>query len=171
MRNLRNVPRRGSHLPVLMKLFPMTTGPILELGYGVYSTIYLHWACYVTKRRLVTYEDNPDFYRFALQFRSDYHEVYCISDWDAIDISEPWSIAFIDHGAKAPNGRTFRRYIEISRLTHAQYVVAHDAENSSARNYKYHRIYPLFKYKYKYGGASPHTVVLSNTHDLSEFTV
>lgn len=165
MRNLRNVPRRGSHLPVLMKLLPMTTGPILELGYGVYSTIYLHWACYVTKRRLVTYEDNPDFYRFANQFRNDYHEVHCIKNWDELDPSEPWGIAFVDHGQEG------RRYKDIARLTHAQYVVAHDAENGSARRYKYHRVYPLFKYKYKYGGASPHTVVLSNTHDLSEFTV
>ena len=161
MRNLRNLPHRGSHLPVLMKLFPMTTGPILELGCGVYSTIYLHWACYPTKRRLVTYEDNPRFYKFANQFARDFHEIHCIKDWDLINVAEPWGIAFVDHGQEG------HRYIEISHLTHAEYVVAHDAENSSNHKYHYDRIHHLFKYRTKYNKAYPYTGIFSNFHDLS----
>jgi len=162
MRNYKNLPHRGSHLPVLMKLVPMTSGPILELGCGVYSTIYLHWACYPTKRRLVTYEDNPEFYRFAKQFSSDYHKVHCIKNWDEVDPKEQWGIAFVDHG------KNIRRWMDISRLTHADYVVAHDAENSSNHVYRYTKIHNLFKYRYKYNKAHPYTAIFSNKHDLSE---
>lgn len=165
MRELKNIPRRGSHLPVLMKLVPLTTGPILELGCGVFSTIYLHWACYAAKRRLITYEDNPAFYRFIQRYANDYHEIRCIKDWAELDPAENWSVAFVDHGQEA------RRYLDIARLTHAEYVVAHDAENGNAHKYHYERIYKLFKSRYKYGGASPHTAVFSNTHDLTGFTV
>lgn len=161
MRALRNIPRRGSHLPVLMTLVQQTTGPILELGAGVYSTTYLHWACYHTKRRLVTYEDNPQFHSWTRQFASDYHEVRCIRSWDELDPSGPWAIAFVDHGQEG------HRYRDIARLTHAEYVVAHDAENGNNHRYHYHRIYRLFRSRFKYGLASPHTAVFSNLHDVS----
>ena len=35
----------GSHLPVLIHLMNHTTGDVLELGTGLYSTPYLHHAC------------------------------------------------------------------------------------------------------------------------------
>lgn len=165
MRYLRNLPHRGSHLPVLMKLFQMTSGPILELGCGVYSSIYLHWACYPTKRRLVTYEDNPKFYQFIKPFSRDYHEIHCIRSWDELNPNEPWGIAFVDHGQNK------RRYIEISKLTHSDYVVAHDAENSSNHVYQYTRIHPLFKYRFKYNKARPFTAIFSNKHNLSNIEI
>ena len=36
----------GTHLPVLMDIVSKTDGPILEIGTGVFSTPYLHWACF-----------------------------------------------------------------------------------------------------------------------------
>jgi len=165
MRNYRNLPHRGSHLPVLMKLLPMTSGPILELGAGVYSTIYLHWACFPEKRRLVTYEDNPEFHRFARQFANDYHEIRCIRNWDELDPTGPWDIAFVDHGQDR------RRWMDIAKLTHAQYVVAHDAENSDSHKYHYERIHPLFKYRWKYNKTLPYTAVFSNFHDVRNLEI
>jgi len=160
---MRLKPNRGSHLPILMKAVYDTTGPILELGCGLYSTTPLHWACWVPKRKLVTYESNPDYYDFLNRYETEFHEVHCITDWDAIDISGPWSVAFIDH-EPAP-----RRGIELERLQHAEYVVAHDSEGRNDHKYGLSRAAPLFKYKYEYGGAFPHTTVYSNAHDLADF--
>lgn len=159
----RLYPNRGSHLPVLIKLVSMTDGPILELGCGLYSTTFLHWACRGKKRKLVTYEHNPDFYDFAKEYENEYHEVHCIDDWDSIEISKPWSIAFVDH---EPG---LRRWQEVSRLVHADYVVCHDTNNAFNRKYGYFKIYGLFEYRWKYTGATPHTTIFSNKNDVRNF--
>lgn len=152
-------------MPVLMKITHMTSGPILELGSGMYSTCYLHWACYPMKRKLVTYESKAEWFDFAKQFSTDFHSVHFVENWDVPDLSEPWSMAFVDH---APDER---RLEEIKRLLHAEYIVVHDTENRSDRKYKFSSILKLFKYRYKYSDAYPHTSVFSNKHDLANFTV
>lgn len=160
---LRLRPNRGSHLPILMKAVAETDGPILELGSGVYSTSPLHWACWLPKRKLVTYESNPRFYDFLRAYERDYHEVHCIDDWDSIDISGPWSVALVDH---EPG---FRRGIELARLTHAEYVVCHDSEKRTDHKYHFSDSRHLFKYEYEYKATRPHTTIFSNTHDVSDF--
>ena len=77
-----------------MKILQMTQGPVLELGCGLYSTTYLHWICFPTKRPLVTYENNPEYFEFLKEHETDFHKVHCIAHWDDIDISQPWSVAF-----------------------------------------------------------------------------
>jgi hypothetical protein len=89
--------------------------------------------------------------------------VHCIDDWDTIDISGPWSVAFVDH-EPGP-----RRWQEVERLQHAEYVVAHDTEGRHDHKYGFSRVAPLFKYQFEYGGAFPHTSVFSNTHDVTDF--
>ena len=160
---LRLNPKRGSHLPILMKAVAITDGPILELGSGLYSTTPLHWACWVAKRKLVTYESNPAFYDFLKAYETDFHEVHCIDDWDAVDLSPPWDVAFVDH---APDDR---RWLEVKRLAHAKYVVAHDSEGRNDRKYSFSKILHMFKYQFEYKDAFPHTSVWSNTHDVTNF--
>jgi hypothetical protein len=157
---------RGSFLPVLMKLVQETTGPILELGVGFCSTPYLHWACYNAKRPLASYESNPEYYEFAESWKDDFHKVYCVSDWDNTEFGgKHWSIAFLDH-TPGP-----RRGVEAMRLAHADYLVIHDSENRSARNYGLHRVFNNFKYRYKYTDAYPATSIWSNKHDVRKFEV
>jgi len=146
-----------------MKVVAETEGPILELGCGLYSTNPLHWACWLSKRKLVTYENNPQFYDFLKKYETDFHEVHCITDWDAIDISCPWSVAFVDH---EPG---LRRGVELARLQHAEYVVAHDTEGRNDRKYGFSKATHLFKYQFEYLHAFPHTSVYSNTHDVTDF--
>lgn len=161
---MRFAPHRGSFLPVLMKLIATTHGSILELGCGLYSTNPLHWACVPTKRRLVTVESNPEYFDFLKRYKSDFHQIHCC-DYDDVDYSEPWSIAFVDN---SPSGR---RIEDIKRLTHAQFVVAHDSENLNEKRYHYSRIFRLFKHRWKYSVTWPATSIFSNYHDLVEFTV
>lgn len=164
---LRFYPERGSHLPVLMKAVELTTGPILELGCGLYSTTPLHWACYVAKRKLVTYENNPDFYEFLKRYATDWHEVHCIDSWETVDLSGPWSVALVDH--EAGKDSKPRRVQEAAKLLHAEYVVCHDTESRNEKVHNWSRLFPLFKYRYWYRDARPNTTVFSNIHDVTDF--
>jgi len=159
---------RGSHLPVLTAIIPATTGPVVELGMGFCSSPYLHWACYPSKRRLVSFENNPRYYDYARSWKADFHEVHCIppDGWNNIDLSPSWAVAFVDH---SPNGR---RHEDIRCLVHADYVVIHDAENSAERDYHLSALRPLFKYRYKYTPPGvPYTALWSNKYDVRDFQV
>ncbi len=155
---------RGSHLPVLMKLLPMTDGPILELGGGYCSTPFLHWACHPTKRTVVTYENNPDYYDFVQRHQTQFHTVNCITDWDTIELSAPWSIAFVDQGPEEARVST------IKKLLHAEYVVVHDTQNRNRRRHGYPEVFRLFTSQYHYE-ADPPTSVLSNLHSFEGFSI
>ena len=160
-------PYRGSHLPLLMGAVQATSGPILELGCGVYSTLYLHWACYATKRKLVSYEDNPRYFPFANQFRSDYHDVINVENgaWDSVDLSGPYSVVLVDQGSEAV------RVAVMPRLVHIDYVVCHDT--GGGRRYNHNGVrdagMKVFKYAFHYDLAFPATSVFSSIHDLKEF--
>jgi len=166
-RQMRIGKSRGSYLPVLTTIVSQTTGPILELGVGFCSTPYLHWACYPTKRKLVSYENNPEYYKFANSWIDDFHDIYCVDveNYDNIDLTIPWAVAFVDH---SPG---IRRYHELKRLTHSDYVVIHDTENRNDRRYRTSRAAKLYKYRFKYDGAYPHTSVWSNKYDVTGFKV
>lgn len=147
----------GTHLPVLMKLMSITDGPVLEVGGGLYSTPFLHWACFQNKRELVTYEDTLTYFKITKRYNSDFHKVILVDNWDSMPIERYWDIAFIDH---APGER---RKIEIARLANfAKYIVVHDTESVQEELYGLKEIYPLFKYKYNYREAKPNTTILSN---------
>ena len=155
---------RGSYMPVLMRIMEMTAGPVFELGCGYVSTPYLHWACFVSKRKLVTFENNPAWYAFARRFSTDFHTAVFVEDWDKVDLSGECEVAFVDH---APNER--RRH-DIPRLAHAHYVVIHDTDDSKQRKYRFGRAIAGYKYQYKYKCTyGPATTVASNLHDLRHF--
>lgn len=153
--------RYGSHLPVLAKLVEITNGPILELGIGLYSTPYLHYACLPTKRKLSSYENHPRWLRYFRDSRNDYHDLNLMEDWDKLEINQIWDIALIDNDPEP------RRKEDAKRLAHnAKYIVLHDSEPERDDVLKYSEIYPLFKYRYDYTLVRPNTTVLSNYFDL-----
>lgn len=154
----------GSHLPVLIRAVSLTDGPVLEMGMGHNSSLFLHWACATTKRPLVSYESQPAFYRFANQFKRDFHQVFCISNWAKAEIEREWDVAFIDHNP------AWRRKEDIRRLANlAKYIVVHDTEGRNDSRFHYSEIFPLFKWQYNYDFYTPKTSVLSNFVDLSDF--
>ena len=153
----------GSHLPVLVRALKVTSGPVVELGAGMYSTPILHALCEAEGRRLVTYENAPEYYEWALRYQSSLHDVCKVDVWADVDLaSVNWAVAFVDH---APNGT---RWQEMLRLTHAEYVVAHDSNRGWRRKYNYDKAYPLFKYQKQYREKHPNTVVLSNIHPVEK---
>lgn len=160
----------GSHLPILSKIMGMTDGAVLELGSGLFSTPYLHWACFEKRRKLITYENKKAFLEtFIFDDKRElindykYHEMRFVenSDWDAIDLTEPWSVALIDHNPGP------RRKEEIKRLAdNTDYIIVHDTDKKNDWYYKYSEEYPLFKYRHD-TKIYPQTTVLSNLKDLS----
>jgi len=148
-----------------MKVLPLTTGPVLELGTGMYSTCYLHWACFPTKRTLVTYEGQAAWMDFAQQFAADFHTVQHITDWDAVDLSAPWSVVLVDHDiANVLRGKA------VEKVAHAEYVVCHDSNRPG--KYGYDVVFPQFKYQWQHRvGRNPYTTVVSNIHDLTRFRI
>lgn len=148
----------GTHLPALIKAVSRTEGPILELGTGMFSTPYLHYACYEDKRKLVSYESDPEYYEWAKLFENEYHQVIFVEDWNALDLSGHWSVALID---QLPRER--RRFDIVKLKDNVDYIIAHDAKARIEDSYyKYSRVYPLFKYVEFFGRERPFTVALSN---------
>lgn len=153
-----------SHMPVLIRLIEKTTGPVFELGSGIYSTPFLHWACFETQRPLVTFEGRPEWAKMLDSFgarpgrRFDYHTWVDAQDWDAVDLSGPCSVALVDHDV------AHRRYKEVLRLSHAEFVIAHDAGDHAKEN-GYDKIGDAFKYQFVYTRSYPRTAILSNYHD------
>jgi len=135
-------------------------GDVLELGAGIYSTPILHNLCDAQGRKMVTYESDPDFYEWAAHYQTPFHDVRKVERWSDIDISMPWAVAFVDH---APDDK---RWEDVARLAHAEYVVIHDSDAKWEHKYRFSKAYPLFKYVRQYRELHPNTAVLSNLHAL-----
>jgi len=155
--------RYGSHLPVLIKAVGLTTGPIVEFGSGINSTIFLHWACNETGRKLLTVESDWQYYKEYKKLRCDYHSVQHIRKWTDDVASGKWSVVLIDHHPREPkvNAGPLRAKDAI-RFADSEYVIMHDSDH-----YDYSKVYPKFKYRYEYTKAKPNTVVLSNYYDFN----
>jgi hypothetical protein len=150
----------GSHLVALTKVIPITTGDVLEMGTGLYSTPYLHWACF-GKRKLVSYDNNPTYIKYAMPFSNNEHQVIFVEKWEDANIEKEWDVALID------NEPSYRRKEEIKRLSsYSKYIIVHDTEDRNLKDYMFDEIYPLFKYRYDFSQVRPQTTVLSNFTSL-----
>lgn len=116
----------GSHLVPLMACICQTDGPVLELGIGHFSTPILHAVCTNMARKLVSVEDNVEWYKaFNQGYDFGVHHIYNKS-YDEIDSlwKEQWGVVFIDN---SPGGE--RRKIDfMNAISVSDYVVVHDYE-------------------------------------------
>ena len=162
-------PKYCSYIPALLTALGKIDGDVLELGSGLYSTPLLHWVCLEQDRLLVTYENDQRYYDLAKlcddkSIKNPKHEIHFVEDWDLIDIEKPWGVVLVDHGPG------LRRREEIKRLaSYAQCLVIHDSNGRREHMYHYSEIYHLFKYKRVFSNGMPHSVVLSNFVDVSEW--
>lgn len=156
----------GSHLPILSRMLELTDGAILELGTGVWSTALMDLMASQTKRKVISYDNDPKWHDANKKWQSDYHDIRLIPEdgWDDIDLKEHvWSVAFLDHKPAK------RRKEDARRLAHqAIFVILHDSEPESDKFFKYSWIYKHFKYRYDYTKCRPNTTVLSNFIDVDK---
>ena len=158
----------ATHLAPLMRALALTDGPVLELGMGLFSTPYLHYACQLAERWLVSYDSDATWAEIFKPYQSDWHTIRVTPDWSSARIVRgrdvPWSVALVDH---SPSDR---RVTEIRRLAGcARYIIAHDSNGRWDKHYHYSQIYPLFRYRTDWTGDGRHAVVLSNFVDLKGF--
>jgi len=156
----------GTHLGCLIKAMSKTTGDVLELGTGVFSTPYLHYQCILSNRHLVSYENFPSWYQFLIDYHYPCanHEINLIDDYANAKIDKPWDVVFLD---QTPDSS---RVIEARRLANlAKYIIIHDSNGRNEKTYHYSTIYPLFKYRTIWDKDKNHATVLSNLVSLDDF--
>ena len=154
----------GTNLPALIKAMEKTTGDVLELGMGVFSTPYLHYQCILSNRKLESYENYKDWMDFFKDYECPNHEINFVEKYADAKIEKAWSVVLVD---QTPDSS---RAEEIKRLAnYAHYIVIHDSNPSNYKVTHYDEIYPLFKYKTDWHGDNNRTTILSNFVDLKHF--
>lgn len=158
--NIKHPKGWGTHMPMLIKTVQRTQGPVMEIGAGLYSTPLLHWLCKERNIRLITYENDPEFFKVAKGFQSRNHRIRFVNDWSEIDGDTHWGVVLIDHHPEEQRGK------DVIRLKDkADYLVLHDSEKEV--QYGYDKAWSHFKYRYDWKECKPWTTVLSNFDDLS----
>jgi hypothetical protein len=154
-------PEWGSHIPVLIKVFELSSGDILELGTGPFSTPLLHWLSLDSGRPLISYENNDEYYQMHKGFQSSLHKVNKVTDWEKTDINKHWGMAFVD---LAP---ARQRKVVLQKLVgNCDFVVVHDTEPESEKWYRCRDLFAQFKYRSDYTKSKPWTSVFSNLYQL-----
>lgn len=151
----------GSHLPVLLAAVAASHGSVLELGIGHFSTPALRAICLPMHRKLVSVEDNQEWFDAFKEYADDLHRLLH-ADYDNIVATlarERWGAVFIDN---SPGGE--RRRKDFAALIHSSdFVVVHDyhAENEEA-------ISPMLKnLNWRiYRKYSPPTLIASETRQI-----
>lgn len=145
----------STHMPLLIKIVQQSQGTVMEIGSGIFSTPLLHWLC--RNRKLITYENIPEYYDFARKFKSRYHSIRFINNWNELNkIKKHFGVVFIDHdGDRADTAIKFK--------DKADYIIIHD---SNVNRYGYEKIWKQFKYRYDWKDCKPWTSVLSNFDEL-----
>lgn len=155
----------STHFPFLIRAVQSTTGSVLELGSGIFSTPLLHWLCF-PGRRLLTIEGYKHYLDFAKKFETENHEVRFVKPTDIPDVDEKFSVVFIDHSPKKPRTRGDDAILYKDR---AELIVLHDAGETGHKKYGYDQLYSQFKYRKDWNGCWPSTTVLSNTIDVTQW--
>lgn len=154
-----------THMTMLIKVLamleledPKGRKAVLEVGGGPFSTPILHWICKLQGRKLVTYENEPTFYKLCKRFQSGLHSIRFIEDWDKMDFKTHWGMVFIDHHPSE------RRVVDVVNFKDkADYIVIHDTNRAK---YYFEPGFAQFKYRYDWKDCKPYTSVVSNFKNL-----
>ena len=148
----------GTHLPVLLEAILHTTGPVLELGSGHYSTRLIRvCAGAFPARRFVTCDNQRDWWERVKDLASANHEIVC-EPWterfvaEALARRQPWDVVFVD---EAP---AQHRCPEIKRLRNVtELFVVNNVEPDPRGDAPYRPVYrgyadllPTFRFSHVY---------------------
>lgn len=108
----------ATHLRALIETVLETSGPVLELGCGDYSTPLLKAVCAAQKRHFKAMAANAE---WGARFGAE------IVDWDSWKPEGVWGMVFLDNEESTAN--RIRRIPAL--LAHTDVIVLHDADTSS----------------------------------------
>lgn len=151
-----------------------TTGDMLELGMGFYSTKILHKISQDYGRKLVSIDTDSNWIDQFKEFNStELHNIFLVNKTELFTYgsNKNWSIVLVDHTDGVLRSINAKRF-----YLNAQIVLLHDAEDSSEKYYFYkkNRVYSYFKYTCKYSLFNKNkrnyvsTVLLSNFINMKE---
>ena len=87
----------GTHIGLLTCAAMHTTGPILEIGCGDYSTPILHGICSKSNRKLVSVETKLDWFKKFKRFETSWHNVrFAKEEHETHKLQKRWGLVFID---------------------------------------------------------------------------
>ena len=135
----------GSFLPGLQWAVEATTGPILELGAGYFSTQYL-WA---TGRPVVTYEHDPE---WAELIRENVPGLFAelVTDFEDVPIQD-WAVVLVD-------GYGWTRLELFDAVApRTEILVCHDTQDPWVPE----EVLNSFKYRFDFD-ENPRTTLVSN---------
>ena len=137
----RRVVTVASHVSVLAGVTHASSGPVLELGAGAYSSPILHWLCGLQGRRLLTIEADADWMKIMDCYASALHE-FKLSPTPSEDeqLGESWGMAFVD--AKGQEKSKC-----LMKLHHVPIVVVHDTHPHWLKHYGFAEELPMWKYR------------------------
>jgi hypothetical protein len=171
----------ASHQRVLLGSILRTSGPILELGVGWYSTPLLHEIATTLRRPVLTVDNNKDWFTQFEGLENAYHQFKLVGWWGEL---WPWlprylnevdpllgkvregvsnndfAVALIDQ-----NQPCEREYSIRQLLGKVQVFVMHDTEEGPA--YGYNRMLPAFAHQWTDKCQRAWTTVASNVYDVS----
>lgn len=147
----------ASFFPVLEKILSLTSGAVLELGTGIYSTPFLHWLCFARKRELFSYESNRAYFELFQSYQAEFHKMFLVRDFKSIIPDRHFDVIFIDH---SPSEDRLERLQSL--VKDANFVIVHDVAPGEFEGVARYRLdYP----------ASPGTSVFSNFIDMSAILI
>lgn len=160
----------ATHLGALIACINKTSGDVLELGTGIFSTPYLHYACTIGKRNLLSLDGDKAWIRNYAEsdfahylYRNAYHNLEYVPDWDKAPIDKEWDVVLVDQTPDEARKESVKRLANL-----AKYIIIHDSNERHEKNYHYSEIYPLFKHKRVWDLDDRHATVLSNFYDLED---
>ncbi len=154
----------GTHYCLLAALIQNTTGPVVELGVGHYSTPMLHFMC--QNRPVTSIETNIDWYNYFNDLcgkgshNLEHTNEFLISSYLHND-NRVWDVAFIDHGPEPDRPKC----VELLR-NRAKYIIVHDSEPNAVA-YGWNGIFDTFKYKYYWDFYGNGTTIVSETEEIN----
>lgn len=155
----------ATHVPVLIACLQNTTGPILELGAGLYSTPIVH-AFSVLGRYGRTVEINAEWAARiralfeGIPFVSTKHDILTVRDPEETNLKEhQWSVALVDHETHH-RARDLRTLKELG----AEIIIVHDTQDV---RYGCNPVLETFRYRHDFEGWGwPTTTAVSDVNDL-----
>ena len=150
----------GTHVHPLLVATLNSSGTIIEFGTGDFSTPIFHEISKFQNRKLISYDDSPEWHKNFTDMRSDMHEFKLVENWSDIPVQK-CGLVLIDHAPAE------RRVVDLDRFKdHAQILVVHDTDKM--KYYGYAPYFKKFKYIYKYERYSKSTTLVSNFIDVSK---
>ncbi len=149
----------ATHMPTLLACLQHTSGPVLELGSGWFSTPVL--SAFATDRLVRTVETDRDWHGLVSRICTNQpitphrHQIVFVPDYEEAPISDQdWAIVLLDHEPPPRRGVDALRLRDRCRL-----MIGHDSQHPA---YGYAEAFDTFKYRFTETRLFPWTTVVSD---------